>query len=140
LIATTFGLLFSLVLSEPRIDAQCLSSPFRLATDNVPVGSGVPTSVVNIWGLQNAADGTTAGWLYKNGLGNYYLQLNYKAKPERYDGIPLSSLLLAKPQNGLYKPLVKVSPTELIDIENALLSHGVSRSACFSGDLAMPKQ
>ncbi len=139
MIGPLLALTLSAATKPPRVNDPCLGAPVRLVTDNVPVGSDVATSVVNIWGFRDVSNNTAVAWLYKNHLGAYYIQFNYKEAPGRFDGIPLWRKILAQPTNGVYMPLVKITQEELIAIENALIAKGVTRSGCFSKDIVMPK-
>lgn len=130
------ALLFTQGVS-PSTNAGCLNAPFRLITDNVPVGNGTATSVINIWGFIDNDGGMPAAWLYKNDLGDYYAQFNYRVARGRFDGIPLHAEFFAKPKMGDYLNIVKLSSLQIVALENALIAKGYVRIGCFSKDASM---
>lgn len=121
-------------LPSPTVDATCASAPLHIATDNVPIGNGIPTSVVNIWWFSEGTSQPVA-WLYRNAVGHYYMQFNGRVDAARYKDLPMSSTLL-RASNGYY-PIVRLDGEQIVRIESALLVQGVARGACFSADYKM---
>lgn len=130
----------ALPLKSPTTNAGCFAAPERVGTDNVPIGNGVPTSVVNIWGFLKPGTRTATAWIYKNGLGDYYLQFNHGADVTFAEGNKgLKRFLVRKQSKGNY-PFVKVSPQQLVDIENLMLSYGMARFGCFTQDYNLQRR
>lgn len=131
-------------MSKPRVDAQCSASQFRLGTSNVPIDSTVAHSVVNIWSFRAAGQKTPLAWLYKNLSQAYYFQLSPAGssslaflrsdRPNLFDRQALGKRVTF----GNF-PIVAMRPTELLAIENVLITQGVQRTGCFSGDLRFTK-
>lgn len=122
-----------LSMQPPQIDAKCRQSPFGLGTDNVPVGNGTATSVMNTWAFLEP-NGST-GWLYKNNLGNHYFQLANKVSPKTAMLWGLDARFLHRLGSwSNYNPAL-VATNDIVNLENRLLVHGVVRIGCFSGDL-----
>jgi hypothetical protein len=120
---------------EPSRDATCLGAPLRLETDNVPIGNGVPTSVINTWAFAKSTAGSPIIWLYKNKIGNYYAQVNNRADAAPISGLPIANRLLVRPIHSSLYALVSITPAELISVENKLFAQGFVRLSCFSHDL-----
>jgi len=124
----------SATIQAPRINAGCLGAPLRLGTDNVPIGNGTATSVMNVWGFVDGSH-RAVGWMYRNYARNYYAQLNYRANLKSYTAVPFASRLLARPSVGDYLPIVQLTAQQLVDIENYFLTKDIRREACFKEPL-----
>lgn len=99
-------------LSGPKVDAKCYQSVFNLGTDNVPVGNGLSTSVVNIWAF-NDRTGRSVAWLYKNNSGKYYLQISKVVDPRIASSLGINSKFLKRPiPGGNYTP-IRVSTSDI---------------------------
>lgn len=125
----------ALVPATPKMNASCLGAPVHLETDNVPVGNGKSTSVVNIWGFVDRETGAVVAWAYKNFRDEYYIQFNYKVPHDRFNDIPFANRIFAPPINGVYDRIVRLTPPQLQTVEEALSKKGVIRHACFTRDL-----
>lgn len=126
-------------IPKPTIGAACASAPFTLGKDNVPVASGLRSSVVNAWHFQGPSNATFA-WLYKTYAGAYYLQLAKNTDPQAVASMQLPHRFLNRP--GAYSNFVPsaLNAPELVDIENTLLAHRIVRVACFDTDLRMKER
>ena len=125
----------TLVPTIPKMNASCLGAPVHLETDNVPVGNGKSTSVVNIWGFVDRESGAVVAWAYKNFADDYYIQFNDKVPHDNFIDIPFASRIFAPPVNGVYDRIVRLTPPQLQTVEEALAKKGVIRHACFTRDL-----
>jgi hypothetical protein len=128
-----------IVPHAPAINAQCYAAPFRIATDNVPVGNGVPTSVVDIWAYASPNHSQAIGWLYKNALGDRYIQWNSKVDATNYTANAVLGTLFRRPKVGTGFVPVRVSAEQLPRYDAAFARIGSSRTACFTHDYHLAK-
>ena len=133
-----FFLAATMTLPQPKQDAGCLGSPLHVATDNVPIGSGISTSVVNIWGFVPRGSSAADAWLYKNDSGKYYVQFAGTVPPQKYRTVISAEYLNGyKAGSKRFYPIIEASASRLITLENQLLGIGIERRACFLSDYKM---
>jgi len=118
-----------------KIGATCMKSPVDIATDNEPDDNTIEHSVVNIWAFRSGESGTVIGWLYKNKVGAYFVQLSEAAAELAHVGA-LRDYVRNTSGGGNDLPK-QTSPAELVDLENILAAKGIQRFACFAGDYKM---
>jgi len=121
----------------PTINARCDGSPKFAGLDvgNVPVGTHVDTSVINIWAFTPKSGPATA-WLFKNAIDDYYLQFSTSVKESSYRDIKFYWRYFKGTGPYAYVP-VKVSPAQIVAIENILGARGIVRISCFTHDYKM---
>ena len=127
----------SILPVSPVKNARCDGSPKFAGLDigNVPVGTSVDTSVINIWAF--AANGSPAtAWLFKNAIDNYYIQFSTAARESTFRDIKFFWRYFKGKGPYAYEP-VKVSPAQIVSIENVLGARGVLRVSCFTHDYKM---
>ena len=73
-------------ISDPIVGVACYGSPLVVGASYVPASIGQSTTVVNIWAelLPSKEPGIDdpIAWIYKNAVGDYYLQVNYRHATE----------------------------------------------------------
>jgi hypothetical protein len=58
----------------PRAGATCFGSVTNLGYDNIPGGSGKPTTVVNIWAIERESDSSIVGYVAKTFNGSLWYE------------------------------------------------------------------
>ena len=123
-------------VARPVVGGRCASAPFELGKDNVPISSDLSSSVVNTWQFRGAS-GPALAWLYKTYGGRYYVQFAMQQNRETIKALGIPIRFLNRPGSySNYSPS-PVTPGELVDIENALMTHGIVRLGCFASDLKL---
>ena len=123
----------------PTAGAVCMGSSAitQIGTDNLGnPDNTIGTSIVNIWGFAHRESGSTIAWLYKNAIGDYYLQFPKRAEAHSYLYIKNQTRFFSGKGQFGYVP-EKISPAELISIENLLGAHDIVRLSCFTRDFKM---
>lgn len=119
------------------INATCFGSPITesLGAGNIASTlSSVSTSVVNIWAFVDAREDAPIAWLFKDAIGDYYLQFSSRANPRSFRSIRHYWLYFHGP--GPYVP-TNVRSKQLVAIENILGARGIVRVSCFAHDYKM---
>ncbi len=99
------------------------------------MGTHVDTSVINIWAFTPKSGPATA-WLFKNAIDDYYLQFSTSVKESSYRDIKFYWRYFKGTGPYAYVP-VKVSPAQIVAIENILGARGIVRISCFTHDYKM---
>jgi len=99
--------------SQGKADAQCVGSPARLGTGNIPPDGGKGTSIINIWAYQAPNKTTADAWLYITTGHTLYVQ--YRSWPTT-----------TAPQ--------RVNYTQLARIDAEFARKNVLRHKCFAQD------
>ena len=121
----------------PTKNARCFGSPEFAGIDigNVPVGTSVDTSVINIWAFTANGRSATA-WLFKNAIDDYYVQFSTDAKESKFRDIKFYWRYFKGSGPYAYVP-VRVSPSQIVSIENVLGARGIVRVSCLTHDYKM---
>ena len=129
----------------PRASAACMGSSFtfQIGNDNVPVENpSIGTSIVNIWAFIPENDPRPVAWLFKNARNEYFMAFATNQKGSSYRAIPFYWRYFPPSTppptgSGGYRAVVKVSPSQLVNIENILGARGIVRVSCFTHDYRM---
>jgi hypothetical protein len=119
----------------PKEDAQCLGSPFHLATDNIPLSNDYATSIINEWAFVDKRSGDVTLWLYKTDENKYWIQSKLSALSllrRKLDASTYNRVSRTKDPSFTGSIPVQVSPKELSALETKLKLGGVYKQACFS--------
>ena len=123
---------------EPKVDAQCLQSPVHLGTDNVPNSNETSTSIIDIAAYVLPQSGKPVAWLYKNRLGQRWLQTNLRERstlrgalaPTQYARYTRGDVRLGEGSN-----IVRVMSRDLAALGTSLARSGIQSRRCFSRPL-----
>jgi hypothetical protein len=138
LLAALTGLMFAAPVVAPRIDAQCLQSPLRLGTDNIPNSNDSSTTIVDIMAFVIQPSGKPIAWVYKNRLGQQWLQTNLSEKATLKQALPSAQYArFAQQDRYLDKGsiIVRVKPLDLTDFRRSVSPLGIQPQRCFSGSV-----
>gem|GEM_PF-6224098 len=119
----------------PKPDAQCLGSPFRLATDDIPVSNSYVTSILNEWAFVDKQSGDVMLWLYKTVENKYWIQSKLSALSllrQKVDAATFHRISRTEDPAFTASIPVQVSPKDLSALEIALRQRGLFKQSCFS--------
>lgn len=138
------SILFAAVLNvlpvqEPRNNAQCYNTVRRLGTDNVPMDNTLAHSVVNVWAFLSPGEAHPVAFLYKNYSSEYYLEFTKFISIRDAASWRIPSRFLVRKVEGVNFRPQRVNTSEILGVQQLLLSHNVVMTGCFTHDLQMSR-
>jgi hypothetical protein len=125
-------------ISQARVGQSCYDSLLVIGTDNVPVGNGKPTTIVNIWALlkQKSGDNQPIAWIYKNAAGNYWIQVAGSQSETIRKAFPSGDAARLLQGATAERRSTPQRVPHLSAYDSLFARVGAIRQACFSRDLS----
>ena len=125
------------VIVHPVPDQQCMGSPLRIGSDNLPIDGDRQTTIIDIWAFTVDAGNHTLVWEYQTVSSQMWLQANLSvARLRSRLGSTLYARIVGHSLMGRIGGIpIQVSASNLRNIENALARKGIDRQQCFSQPL-----
>jgi hypothetical protein len=122
-------------LKLPTTDAQCLKSPARLGSDNLPPSSETrATTIIDITAYVND-DETPLVWVYRTYSNQLWVQANFGNTSGLQSAlVPHQYQLLTRDHRSYDRAGIptRLSSSQLLLLKNSLVRHGARLQRCFS--------
>lgn len=125
----------TVLFAAPFPDKQCMGSPSRLGTDNIPPGRGKRSTIVDISAISKTPTSPALAWVYTTHDDRLWVQANVATRNDllhQLDGTPFLALIqnAAVIRDGT--PPVAMSQHQVQQFETTLKKRGFARQQCFS--------